>query len=438
MLQTLNIYSTFFEPLFLSTSSQFFAKEGLLLLNLTPESSSAVDTCTFLAHVDRRLMELDGPLCEYLYPLSRHPLSNVILENLLKPHVEILLRDGFSDMMKERKIEDLGKLFLLYDKVNSLSLLKTYWGNFINSEGEKIINKFKALPLQTENSSSTVIMEEIIELHDHLEKILSLSFYSDEKFKTTLKSSFERFLNFDSKISAEQLVKFIDKYLKLSNNALASKNFQTGTENSSYIQYILDENDTKTLDLFLNKIIIIFRYLTEKDFFELFYKKYLADRLLNNKTINLINAEKSILIKLRVECGSNYTSKLDGMFTDIELSKICQTSFQEHLETLQAEEEQSNTKIIEINKDENIVITPHSIANCMSVKVLSSGFWPTPSSFAFINLPPELVFMKEKFEQFYEKNFQGRKIQWVSFFLFFLFNYFHSLFDFCSFLDPFI
>ena len=54
--------------------------------------------------------------------------------------------------------------------------------------------------------------------------------------------------------------------------------------------------------------------------FEAFYKKDLAKRLLVGKSAS-VDAEKSMLSKLKQECGAAFTSKLEGMFKDMELSK---------------------------------------------------------------------------------------------------------------------
>lgn len=80
-----------------------------------------------------------------------------------------------------------------------------------------------------------------------------------------------------------------------------------------------------------------------KDVFEAFYKKDLAKRLLLGKSASF-DVEKSMLLKFKqgkwagivswsqcvcchLECGANFTSKLEGMFRDIELSKEMMTSF---------------------------------------------------------------------------------------------------------------
>lgn len=65
-----------------------------------------------------------------------------------------------------------------------------------------------------------------------------------------------------------------------------------------------------------------------KDVFEAFYKKDLAKRLLLGKSAS-IDAEKSMIGKLKAECGSQFTNKLEGMFKDMDLSKDIMKSFKQ-------------------------------------------------------------------------------------------------------------
>ena len=52
----------------------------------------------------------------------------------------------------------------------------------------------------------------------------------------------------------------------------------------------------------------------------------LAKRLLLGKSAS-VDAEKSMLSKLKAECGPNFTGKLEGMFKDMELSKDLMLTF---------------------------------------------------------------------------------------------------------------
>lgn len=70
----------------------------------------------------------------------------------------------------------------------------------------------------------------------------------------------------------------------------------------------------------------LFRYINGKDVFEAFYKKDLAKRLLMGKSAS-IDAEKAMIVRLKTECGAQFTSRLEGMFKDMELSKDLTAEF---------------------------------------------------------------------------------------------------------------
>ena len=103
------------------------------------------------------------------------------------------------------------------------------------------------------------------------------------------------------------------------------------------------------MERLLDKIMVLFRFIHGKDVFEAFYKKViinnsleysleiltfffdpkdLAKRLLVGKSAS-VDAEKSMLSKLKQECGGGFTSKLEGMFKDMELSKDINVAFKQ-------------------------------------------------------------------------------------------------------------
>ena len=49
------------------------------------------------------------------------------------------------------------------------------------------------------------------------------------------------------------------------------------------------------------------------------------------------DAEKSMLSKLKQECGSSFTNKLEGMFKDIDLSKDIMTVAEEEIPTAEVD-----------------------------------------------------------------------------------------------------
>ena len=75
----------------------------------------------------------------------------------------------------------------------------------------------------------------------------------------------------------------------------------------------------------------MFRYLSDKDVFERYYKGHLAKRLLLGRSVSH-DAERQMLGKLKVECGHQFTQKLEGMFNDMKLSVETMEGYRAHVE----------------------------------------------------------------------------------------------------------
>lgn len=145
------------------------------------------------------------------------------------------------------------------------------------------------------------------------------------------------------------------------------------------------EATEEELERLLDKIMVLFRFIHGKDVFEAFYKKDLAKRLLVGKSAS-VDAEKSMLSKLKQECGGGFTSKLEGMFKDMELSKDINIAFKQHMSNI--------TKDIDL-----------------TVNILTMGYWPTYPVLD-VTLPPEMVQYQNVFNKFYLSKHSGRKLQW--------------------------
>ena len=70
----------------------------------------------------------------------------------------------------------------------------------------------------------------------------------------------------------------------------------------------------------------VFKYVEDKDVFQKFYSKMLAKRLVNF-TSSSEDAESMMISKLKDACGYEYTSKLQRMFTDVNVSKDLNDEF---------------------------------------------------------------------------------------------------------------
>lgn len=108
----------------------------------------------------------------------------------------------------------------------------------------------------------------------------------------------------------------------------------------------------------LDKAVLLFRFVQDKDVFESFYKQLLAKRLLAGRcglVLPLVctclraaplrwrsrthartlrrsvsdDAERLMVTKLKTECGYQFTSKLEGMFQDLRVSEDIQEKFRD-------------------------------------------------------------------------------------------------------------
>ena len=158
-------------------------------------------------------------------------------------------------------------------------------------------------------------LQSLLDLKDRFDTFLSNSFNGDKEFLKMIAKDFEYFLNLNAK-SPEYLSLFIDDKLK--------KGVKGMTEQE--IEQVLD------------KTMVLFRYLQEKDVFERYYKQHLAKRLLLNKSVS-DDSEKNMISKLKTECGCQFTSKLEGMFKDISVSNTMMEEFKSHVNTSQVSSE---------------------------------------------------------------------------------------------------
>lgn len=346
MLYKLQLYQSIFEVEFIKSSDKLYAIEGESLLQ-------KLEIPDYLKHVEKRFNEENNRLLHYLHQSTRLLLISCLEKNLVAEHVSTLLQKGFDLMMDENRIQDLKLFYHLLSRIlNGVEQLKTAYSQYIKKRGREIV---------INPEKDNVMIQELLDFKEKLDET-SACWNDNEKFLHALKDSFEHFINQRSNKPAELIAKYIDNKLRSGNK----------------------EATEEELDKILDKIMVLFRFIHGKDVFEAFYKKDLAKRLLIGKSAS-VDAEKSMLSKLKQECGGVFTSKLENMFKDMELSKDIMIAFDQQLHT--------KTSI------------------GLYVNVLTLTQWPTYSP-ANVLLPTEMSSLQEKFSDFYKRKYSGRNLQW--------------------------
>ncbi|KAL3702128.1 hypothetical protein R1sor_020150 [Riccia sorocarpa] len=350
MFSALGIYSEIFERPFLECTADFYAAEGNRFMQQT-------DVPDYLKHVEARLHEENERCLLYLDASTRKPLVATAEKQLLDRHTMAILDKGFSVLMDANRVGDLQRMYTLFARVGALESLRQALNSYIKATGQDIV---------MDEEKDKDMVPSLLDLKARLDTIWEESFSKNESFANTVKDACEHLINLRQNRPAELIAKFIDGKLRAGNKGTSEEELE-GT---------------------LDKVLVLFRFIQGKDVFEAFYKKDLAKRLLLGKSAS-IDAEKSMISKLKTECGSQFTNKLEGMFKDIELSREINDSFRQSA--------QARTKL------------PSGIE--MNVHVLTTGYWPTYPPME-VRLPHELNVYQDIFKEFYLSKHSGRRLMW--------------------------
>lgn len=282
-------------------------------------------------------------------------------------------------------------------------------------------------------TTPSAFIKGLLHMRSKFTHIAQVAFQGEKKVLKRLKESFEDFLNADTR-AANCLAIYADELLKSGLKGAAE-----------------DEVHTR-----LNAVILIFRYLSDKDVFESYYKQHLARRLLAGRSVS-DEAERIMVSQLKAECGYQFTSKLEGMFNDMRISR----DIREAYKTYKRQNSNTNTNTnsnsatknsVTSDKDKDNKATNDNITNAtndtanatanknkdtctttntntnttanknndkqtksveIEVDVLTAGHWPSQNS-PDCNLPDQIQGAINHFTEFYLKKHTGRKLSWQS------------------------
>lgn len=367
-------YEHGFEVHMLDDTSTYYARKATKWI----EADSCLEYLLKVEESLKRERERAGE-AGYLVSSTQHKLEKRVKHELLVSHATQLLEkgnSGFHALLRDDKVEDLSRIYKFFHEMQRLEPLVDIFRKHVIAEGTLVVQVEEASSSQTKDNGSSSVQEhgtvrKVIEFYDKYMAYIESCFMNDVLFFKPLKEAFDVICNknVDGTSFAELLATFCDTILKKG----------SGSEKLS------EEEIDETFDKVANLLV----HNNDKDVFAEFYRKKLARRLLFDRSANE-DHEKSFLCKLKQHFGAHYVSKIEGMMTDLAISKDTQLSYEQCLEK-----------------------SPHLTPGIdFSVSVLTTGFWPTYKSFG-INLPLEMVRCVELFKVFYESTKRSKKISWV-------------------------
>ncbi|KAI9739870.1 MAG: Cullin-3 [Claussenomyces sp. TS43310] len=396
------LYLTGFEPEFLRASQQFYQKECDRLFQ-------ASDTSTWLRQTERRISEEVDRCRTTISQLTESKIAQVVETELISRHLKDFIAmegSGLKAMIENERYDDLSLLYLNNARVDEKkrALKKALAGhiislgtdinqtvantNFANpapkSVAEETTEKPKTPAINAaaqQTAAAIKWVDLVLQLKDRFDKIWTNCFQEDLKMRSTIDDSFADFINTFPR-SSEYVSLFIDDNLK--------RGIKGKTE--------------AEIDSVLDKATTLLRFIRDRDLFERYYRKHLARRLLHGRSESS-EVEKQMIHRMKMEIGSYFTTKLEGMFKDMTLSEELTSGYRAHIESLGDQD----SKAIELG-----------------VNVLTSNCWPMESMGGAASRdengirtdclwPPEIKLLQDSFTKFYLKERNGRKLSWLGF-----------------------
>ena len=377
-LGTMDAYQNDFEADLLAHTASFYSRKALQWI--------AEDSCpAYLIKAEECLNSERERVQLYLHQTTESKLISKVEQQLLEQYENELLEkenSGCAALLVEDKTEDLARMYRLFRAVPSgLKPIAEIFKAHVKKDGmnlvsvaEQAASNMKSKKPDKDAASTSVeqvFTRSAIELYDKYSTYVNECFDSSALFNRALTEAFENFCNkgIAGNSTAQLLADFSDKLLR-----------KGGSEKLS------DEKMEETLE----KVVKLLAFISDKDMFGEFYRKKLARRLLTDSSASQ-DYERSILSKLKTQCGAQFTGKMEGMLNDLQSARETQDTFERWME-----EDAANRK------------PPLDF----SVTILTHGFWPQHKPVEF-QLNDELAKCVDTFRSFYDKRMGQRKLTWI-------------------------
>jgi cullin-4 len=355
MLATLNLYNEHFEPMLLRATDSFYGDDAA-------QRAQSLPLAAYLRYAERTLGDEARRVDQYIDERSRRALTAAVERAVLRwpARLDTLVASGVARCVDDAAYGDLACLYRLLTRrgVALQSELKGAWSAYVERTAQTLV---------VDAAREATLIVDFLTLRDRLDDVLRESFAGDATLSAATRDALERAFN----VRATRVAQLTARH---SDTLLRSGSKQTAAE----------------LETQLTRLVALFRLLLAKDVFEAFYGKHLAKRLLLQRSAS-DDAERSMLTRLKAECGAQYTSKLEGMIRDQSLSDDIAKSF--------ASDEAASGELARLG------------AVDLRVAVLTHGFWPQYVAIECA-LPPAMDSMLAVFKQFYARKHSGRRLHW--------------------------
>ncbi|KAJ3300541.1 Cullin-2 [Borealophlyctis nickersoniae] len=358
--QPLQLYIEEFEKPYLADIREYYMKESNAVI-------SSVSVSEYMHKANQRLAEEAARNARYCDVTSHEKIIKECETQYIAAH-QSRVHAEFEAMVAQERFADCTLAYSLLSRIPDgvVSLLDTF-EKYIAQLGLSVIAKLGS----SVSKDPKEFVESLMDLQAKYMGFVATVFNNDASFSAAVDKAFRTIVNNTSSNanSPEILARYCDVLLRKGNKATAGD----------------AEVEEK-----LTRVIVLFKYIDDKDVFQKFYSRMLAKRLIYGVSVS-DEAESNMISRLKNACGVEYTTKLQRMFTDVAVSADLSANFRKFTDNAN----------IRLGVD-------------TAVMVLTAGSWPlTGLNSSEFQLPEELEKSVVHFTTFYSKNHNGRKLSWL-------------------------
>lgn len=374
---TLDLYHQAFEEPFLKSTGDYYRVEA--------ETYRGELNCSDYMKRVLQIIDLETLRCtKFVHSSSKDKVISEIRARMVADHSKFLYKES-EIMVASDCWTDLHSMYKLLKPIEGgLKVLIQQVQTRITQVGLDAMKQVAS----SKNPPRTFV-ESFIQVYRKHSELIASTFNNDQLFIGALDKACSAIINYRINPqqpcrSPELLAKYCDSLLrKPGKNGYGESAVQsTSTGGKSLSECEIDEK--------LALSIIVFKYIDDKDIFQKFYSKNMARRLIFSQ-LHSMEAEESMINKLKQVCGYEFTAKLHRMYTDIGVSNELKESFNRSLRS-------QDTKL----------------GIGFSIYILQAGSWPLGQSpdTGFV-LPEVFANAVKTFENYYYSRFNGRILTWL-------------------------
>uniref|UniRef100_A0A1I7UZZ3 Cullin-5 n=2 Tax=Caenorhabditis tropicalis TaxID=1561998 RepID=A0A1I7UZZ3_9PELO len=374
-------YQKAFEKQFIEQTTEYYKKICGKLLN-------KLGVLDYMVYADKKLEEEQQRAQKYLEMSSpsagRHMEQAVIA---LVENFEDTILAECSKLIAQRDVERLQRLYRLIRRTRyGIETVLKCIDAHIRTEGlDDMRNNAENLSTDPER-----YVQQLLQMFEKFSSLVREGFCDDARLLTARDKAFRAVVNDSSIFKTEMMNK---KGRTLSIESKCAELLANCCDLLLRKTQLSKKLTSEEIDEKLNQVLLVLKYVENKDVFMRFHRAHLSRRLILEMSADQ-EKEEMMVARLR-ECGmpSDAVNKLSRMLQDIEVNKDLNASFKKALTVT------NNNK---------------SVADSINLKVLNGGAWVRGGSEKIrFTLPRDLEDFVPEMEAFYKKQHNGRKLCWM-------------------------